>query len=68
MMARRQMHFTRADEERLRAENRRKEGERKEQLKMVAQDKLMRANMASDERVERKMIARRYPPWLLISI
>ena len=42
----------------MRAENRRKEGERAEQLKMVAQDKLMRANMASDERVERKILAR----------
>lgn len=58
MMARRQILFTRGDVERMRAENRRKEGERAEQLKMVAQDKLMRANMASDDRVERKILAR----------
>ena len=51
--------LTRASEERQRAENRRKEYEREEQLKLVAQDKLMRANKASDERVEKKIYARR---------
>ena len=58
MMARRQILFTKGDVERMRAENRRKEGERTEQLKMVAQDRLMRANMASEERVEKKILAR----------
>ena len=57
-MSRRQM-FTRADEERLRAENRRREEERFQHTKMVTQDKLMKANMASDERVEKKRHARR---------
>uniref|UniRef100_A0A1X7TJJ4 Uncharacterized protein n=1 Tax=Amphimedon queenslandica TaxID=400682 RepID=A0A1X7TJJ4_AMPQE len=57
-MARRQILFTKGDVDRMRAENRRKEVERTEQLKMVAQDKLMRANMASEEKVEKKILAR----------
>ena len=58
-MQRRQM-LTRAEEERLRADNRRKEYERTEHMKMVAQDKLLKANLASDDRVEKKRFARRY--------
>lgn len=58
MMISRKM--TRAQEEKLRDDNRRKEYERREHMKMVAQDKLMRANMACDERVDRKIFARRY--------
>ena len=57
-MQRRRM-LTRAEEERLRAENRRKEYERVDHMKMVAQDKLLKANLASEERVEKKRFARR---------
>ena len=52
-MQRRQM-LTRATEERLRAENRKQEYQREDHMRMVAQDRLLRANMASDERVEKK--------------
>lgn len=52
-MQRRQM-LTRATEERLRAENRKWEYQREDHMRMVAQDRLLRANMASDERVEKK--------------
>ena len=58
MMRRRQM-LTRAEEERLRAENRRKDYQRVDHMKMVAQDKLLRANMACDDRVEKKRFSRR---------
>ena len=58
MMMKRQV--TRAQEEKLREENRKKEYERRQHMKMVAQDRLMRANMACDEKVERKIFARRY--------
>lgn len=46
--------MTRAQEERMRAENRRKEYQREDHMRLVAQDKLLRANAASDERVENK--------------
>ena len=51
--------LTRATEERQRAEDRQREYDRADQLKLVAQDRLLRANMASDERVEKKIYARR---------
>lgn len=57
-MTRRQM-LTRAEEERLRAESRRKEYQRIDHVKMVSQDKLLKANMASEERVEKKRLTRR---------
>jgi len=52
-MIRRQM-LTRASEEKMRTENRRKEYQREDQMRLVAQDKLLRANLAADERVENK--------------
>ena len=52
--------LTRASEERQRADNRRRESQRDEHMKMVAHDKLLRANLASDERVEKKIFIRRY--------
>ena len=52
-MQRRQM-LTRATEERLRAENRKREYQREDHMRMVAQDRVLRANMGSDERVEKK--------------
>jgi hypothetical protein len=58
MMAKRVM-FTRSEEERLRANNRKKEAERLDHARMVAQDKLMRASRASDTRVEKKRFARK---------
>ena len=64
-MTRRQM-LTRAEEERLRAESRRKENQRIDHVKMVSQDKLLKANMASEERVEKKRLTRRllnYEKW-----
>ena len=51
--------LTRAEEERLRAENRRKDYQRVDHMKMVAQDKLLRANMACEDRVEKKRFSRR---------
>lgn len=45
---------SRAQEERLKAENRRKDFEREDNIKSMAKEKLLRANMASDERVENK--------------
>ena len=52
-MLRRQM-LTRAQEERMRAENRRKEYQREDHVKMVAQDRTLQAKMHSDQRVENK--------------
>ena len=46
--------MTRAQEERMRNENRRKEYQREDHMRLVAQDKVLRANLASDERVENK--------------
>ncbi len=43
----------------MRAENRQREYQREEHMKMVAQDKRMRDNMASDERVQNKRFIRR---------
>ena len=48
------MNMTRAQEERMRAENRRKEYQREDHMRLVAQDRVLRANLASDERVENK--------------
>lgn len=52
-MQRRQM-LTRAQEERMRAENRKREYQREDHMRLVAQDRMLRANMTSDERVENK--------------
>lgn len=52
-MQRRQM-LTRAQEERVRTENRKREYQREDHMRLVAQDRMLRANMASDERVENK--------------
>ncbi len=49
--------LTRAEEERFRAENRKKEYDRVDQMRLVAQDKLLKANLASNERVEKKRFA-----------
>ena len=48
--------MTRAQEERMRNENRRKEYQREDHMRLVAQDKVLRANLASDERVENKRL------------
>ena len=50
----RRQNMTRAQEERMRNENRRKEYQREDHMRLVAQDKVLRANLASDERVENK--------------
>ena len=57
-MLRRQM-ITRADEERRRLKERQKEYDYTDQLKLAQQDKVLRANAASDERVENKRVIRR---------
>ena len=54
MMRRQVLTMTRASEEKMRAENRRKEYQRDDQMRLVAQDKTLRANLAADERVENK--------------
>lgn len=51
--------MTRAQEERMRVENRRKEYQREDNKKLVAQERMMRANVACDERVENKRFIRR---------
>ena len=51
--------MTRAQEERVRAENRRREYEREDNKRLVAREKLMRDNVAADERVENKRFVRR---------
>ena len=43
----------------MRAENRRKEYQREDNKKLVAQERMMRANVACDERVENKRFIRR---------
>lgn len=43
----------------MRAENRRREYEREDNKRLVARERLMRANVAADERVENKRFARR---------
>ena len=62
--------MTRAQEERMRAENRRKEYQREDHMRLVAQDKLLRANVASDQRVENKryvcmFISTSYVDWCI---
>ena len=54
MLRRQGLNMTRAQEERMRAENRRKEYQREDHMRLVAQDRVLRANMASDERVQNK--------------
>lgn len=51
--------MTRAQEERMRAENRRKEYQREDNKRLVSQERMMRANVACDERVENKRFIRR---------
>ena len=51
--------MTRAQEERMRAENRRKEYQREDNKRLVAQERMMRANVACEERVENKRFIRR---------
>lgn len=43
----------------MRADNRRKEYQREDNMRLVAQDRILRANMASDERVETKRFIRK---------
>ena len=54
----------------MRAENRRKEYQREDHMRLVAQDKLLRANVASDQRVENKryvcmFISTSYVDWCI---
>ena len=51
--------ITRAQEERMRVENRRREYEREENRRLVARERLMRSNVAAEERVENKRFVRR---------
>lgn len=51
--------MTRAQEERMRAENRKKEYQREDNKRLVAQERMMHANVACDERVENKRFIRR---------
>ena len=43
----------------MRADNRRKEYQREDNMRLVAQDRILRANMASEERVETKRFVRK---------
>ncbi len=54
MMRRQAMTRTRADEEKMRADDRRKESQKDDHMRLVAQDKSLRATLAADERVENK--------------
>ena len=51
--------LTRAQEEHMRSENRKREYQREDHMRMVAQDRVLRANVASEERVENKRFIRR---------
>lgn len=51
--------MTRAQEEKMRADNRRKEYQREDNKRLVAQERMMRANVACEERVENKRFIRR---------
>lgn len=53
-MLRRQQVFTTEHVRRTQLENRQKEYNNEDSLKLVKRDKLIAANMASDERVENK--------------
>ncbi|XP_064387489.1 meiosis-specific nuclear structural protein 1-like [Halichondria panicea] len=59
MMRRQAMTRTRADEEKMRADDRRKESQKDDHMRLVAQDKSLRATLAADERVENKRFIRR---------
>ncbi len=54
MMRRQAMTRTRADEEKMRADERRKESQKDDHIRLVARDKSLRATLAADERVENK--------------
>lgn len=43
----------------MRAENRKREYQREDHKRLVAQDRMLRANLACDERVENKRFIRR---------
>lgn len=55
----RRMNLGHVQQQKLLAENRRKEIAREDQLKRINQEKTLQANMASEERIEDKRFLRR---------
>lgn len=55
----RRMNLGHAQQQRMLSENRRKENAREDQIRRISQEKLLEANMASEERVENKRFLRR---------
>ena len=53
------MNLGHAQQQKLLAENRRKEIAREDQIKRINQEKTLEANMASEERIENKRFLRR---------
>lgn len=53
------MNLSHAQQQKLLAENRRKEIAREDQLKRINQERVVEANMSSEERIENKRFLRR---------
>ena len=55
----RRMNLGHAQQQKLLAESRRKEIAREDQIKRISQERILEANMASEERIENKRFLRR---------
>ena len=55
----RRMNLSHAQQQKLLADNRRKEIAREDQVKRINQERILEANMASEERIENKRFLRR---------
>ena len=53
------MNLSHAQQQKLLADNRRKEIAREDQVKRINQERILEANMASEERIENKRFLRR---------
>jgi hypothetical protein len=53
------MNLSHAQQQKLLADNRRKEIAREDQIKRINQERILEANMASEERIENKRFLRR---------
>lgn len=55
----RRMNLNHAQQQKFHADNRRKEIAREDQVKRINQERMLEANMASEERIENKRFLRR---------
>ena len=53
------MNLSHAQQQKLLADNRRRENAREDQVKRINQERMLEANMASEERIENKRFLRR---------